>query len=318
MNVHAIELNELTRTYGGRVAVDRLNLKVAPGEVFGFVGPNGAGKTTTLRMIAGLLPPTHGEVLIGERSVRREPQAVRRQIGYMPDFFGVYPELLVWEYLDFFAACYHIPESKRPDLIAGLLELVDLSHREHDPVDRLSRGMKQRLSLARALIHDPAVLLLDEPASGLDPRARVEIRELLVELARMGKTIFFSTHILADVAEICTQVGIIEAGTLVAVGSLDELRVLVMPRRRLELTLLHDPEAAETVLKGIEGISGLEHLPTANGDRPRLAFEFSGDDDAIAGLLGRLVQAGLPVLNFYEDRRDLEEVFLRATRGVVS
>jgi ABC-2 type transport system ATP-binding protein len=318
MGANAIELVDLTRRYGGRLAVDQLNLTIAPGEVFGFVGPNGAGKTTTLRMIAGLLPPTSGEVFVAGNSVRCTPEAVRRQIGYMPDFFGVYPELRVGEYLEFFAACYNIPESERPGLISGLLDLVDLAHREQDQVDRLSRGMKQRLSLARALIHDPAVLLLDEPASGLDPRARVEIRELLVELSRMGKTIFFSTHILADVAEICTQVGIIEAGRLVAQGSLDALRGLVMPRRRIEVTLLGEVEDAEAFLGGLDSVAELQRPPEANGNLPRLVFEFAGDDAALSGLLAGLVQAGLPVLNFNEDRRDLEEVFLRATKGLVS
>lgn len=318
MVANAIEMKELSRSYGGRLAVDHLNLSIAPGEVFGFVGPNGAGKTTTLRMIAGLLEPTDGEVYVAGHSVDDEAQAVRAQIGYMPDFFGVYPELKVWEYLDFFAACYQIPEAGRPALIDGLLDLVDLRGRQQDQVDRLSRGMKQRLSLARALIHDPAVLLLDEPASGLDPRARVEIRELLVELSRMGKTVFFSTHILADVAEICTRVGIIEAGRLVAEGSLDELRLLVLPRHRVELTLLDGAEKAQEFLQGVEGVELIERLPQANGERPHLSFEFTGDDPGLAALLGRLVQAGLPVLNFNEDRHDLEEVFLRATKGMVS
>lgn len=318
MGVNAIELMDLTRRFGSRVAVDHLDLSVEAGELFGFVGPNGAGKTTTLRMIAGLLPPTSGSVHVSGRSVIREPYAVRGQIGYMPDYFGIYPELRVVEYLDFFAACYHISESERPTLIAGLLELVDLNHREQDLVDRLSRGMKQRLSLARALIHDPKVLLLDEPASGLDPRARVEIRELLVELARMGKTVFFSTHILADVAEICTRVGILEAGRLVAVGSLDELRLQVLTSRKIEITLLQGESAAIDVLSTLENISAVETLPSSNGDRPRLSFEFSGGDDALAALLAELIASGLQIINFHEDRRDLEEVFLRATQGIVS
>jgi ABC-2 type transport system ATP-binding protein len=170
-----------------------LSLSIQPGEVFGFLGPNGAGKTSTIRMIAGLLRITGGEILVAGHSVSHDKEAVLGQIGYMPDYFGVYPDLKVWEYLDFFAACYRIPSDRRPQLAGELLDLVDLSHRRDDLVESLSRGMKQRLSLARALLHDPQVLLLDEPASGLDPRARVEIRELLVELARMGKTIFFSS-----------------------------------------------------------------------------------------------------------------------------
>src|SRR3970040_2299545 len=213
-----IETYHLTKRYGKLTAVSDLSLSVEQGAIYGFVGPNGAGKTTTMRMITTLLQPTSGEAWVAGASITRNPRGVRRAIGFMPDFFGVYDDMKVWEYLDFFAACYEIPEAARAGLVNNLLELVDLSHRREDMVDTLSRGMKQRLCLARTLAHDPQVLILDEPASGLDPRARIEIRELLVELAGMGKTIFFSTHILADVAEICTQVGIIEAGRLVARG----------------------------------------------------------------------------------------------------
>lgn len=320
--MYAIELKEVSRCYGKRTAVDRLSLAIQPGEVFGFVGPNGAGKTSTIRMIAGLLQLSQGEILVGGYSVSREKEAVLRQIGYMPDEFGVYPDLLVREYLDFFAACYLIPQPRRQPLVTELLELVDLEHRRDDPVDRLSRGLKQRLSLARALLHDPQVLLLDEPASGLDPRARVEIRELLVELARMGKTIFFSTHILADVAEICTRVGILEAGRLVAQGSLEELHLQIIPSRRVELTLLDQAERAQELLQAHKQVTALEALPggAANnaGGRRRLAFEFNGDDLALSALLADLVRQGLPVLHFSEDQRDLETVFLRATKGMVT
>jgi ABC-2 type transport system ATP-binding protein len=320
----AIELKEVTRRYGKRTAVDHLSLAIQPGEVYGFVGPNGAGKTSTIRMIAGLLQLSSGEILVGGHSVSRDKEAVLQQIGYMPDYFGVYPDLLVWEYLDFFASCYYIPEPRRPGLVAELLELVDLGHRSKDLVDRLSRGMKQRLSLARALLHDPQVLLLDEPASGLDPRARVEIRELLVEMARMGKTVFFSTHILADVAEICTQVGIIEEGRLVAQGSLEELHLQIIPSRRVEVTLLGEVARARALLEKRTEVSALEDLSKAglpeseNGGRARLSFEFNGEDTALSRLLAELVEQGLPVLHFSEDQRDLEEVFLRATKGIVS
>lgn len=319
MTSPAIELKALTKKYASRLAVDGLTFAIQPGEVFGFVGPNGAGKTTTLRMIAGLLEPTSGEVHVNGITVDQDAQAVRKQIGYMPDFFGVYPDLIVWEYLDFFAGCYHIPPPQRPALIDGLLELVDLAHRRADPVDRLSRGMKQRLSLARCLIHDPQVLLLDEPASGLDPRARVEIRALLVELSKMGKTVFFSTHILADVAEICNRVAILEAGQLVALGTLEELHELVMPRRRVEVTLLGEVEDAQKLLGDLPGVEAVEPLPTgADNGRKKLAFEFSGDDAGLSEILNRMVSAGLPVMTYTEDQRDLEEVFMRATKGVVS
>src|SRR5687767_3720433 len=211
-----IETKELSKRYKNVHAVKNLNLNVEEGAIYGFVGPNGAGKTTTMHILTTLLQPTSGEAYVAGYSATRQPRDVRRVIGYMPDFFGVYDDMKVWEYLDFFAACYDIPEVERPPLIRDLLELVDLSHRAEDMVDSLSRGMKQRLCLARTLAHDPQVLILDEPASGLDPRARIEIRELLVELSKMGKTIFFSSHILADVAEICTHIGIVDLGRVVA------------------------------------------------------------------------------------------------------
>ena len=192
-----IELRDLTKRYGDLKAVDSLNLTIDQGAVFGFIGPNGAGKTTTMRILTTLLRPTSGEARIAGHSVVDDPRAVRRAIGYMPDYFGVYEDMKVWEYLDFFAACYDVPASIRPGMIGDLLALVDLSHKREAYVESLSRGMKQRLCLARTLTHDPQVLILDEPASGLDPRARIEMRELLRELQKMGKTIFFSSHILA-------------------------------------------------------------------------------------------------------------------------
>ncbi|MBI4631455.1 MAG: ABC transporter ATP-binding protein [Chloroflexi bacterium] len=201
-----IVINNLVKKYGKLTAVQNLTLQVEQGAIFGFVGPNGAGKTSTMRILTTLMSPTSGEAFVAGNSVTKNPRGVRRAIGYMPDFFGVYDDMTVWEYLDFFGACYEVPVAQRASVNKDLLELVDLTSRRDDRVEALSRGMKQRLGLARTLAHDPQVLILDEPASGLDPRARIEIRELLVELARMGKTIFFSTHILADVAEICTHV----------------------------------------------------------------------------------------------------------------
>jgi ABC-2 type transport system ATP-binding protein len=314
----AIEIKELNKSYGGRVAVDGLNLTVETGEVFGFVGPNGAGKTSTIRILAGLLRPTSGEVSVAGYSVSQSLVEVKRRIGYMPDFFGVYPDLSVQEYLDFFSACYQIPEGRRSALIDELLELMELSHRRMDRVDQLSRGLKQRLSLARTLIHDPQVLLLDEPAAGLDPRARIEIRELLVELARMGKTVFFSTHILSDVAEICNRVGIIEAGKLVAVGGLEQLHLQVLPRRQIELTLLERLDEAAQLLEQRPNISQVQRHALNENSRQRLTFEFDGDDAALSQLLSDLVQNQIPVLHFSEDARNLEDVFMRTTQGIVS
>jgi len=313
-----LETQGLTKRYGKFTAVNDLSLQVEQGAIYGFVGPNGAGKTTTMRMLTTLLEPTAGEARVAGHSIRRNPTAVRRVIGYMPDFFGVYDDMTVWEYLDFFAACYHIPEAQRRGLIGDLLELVDLAHRRDDQVDTLSRGMKQRLCLARTLAHDPQVLILDEPASGLDPRARIEIRELLIELSRLGKTIFFSTHILADVAEICTQVGILEAGRLVAQGSLAEMQRRLRPHR----TLL-DPgtEAAQSALFGREAVLGVrvaDQAPQGVGEHATLEVDFAGDDAAVSALLRDLVSAGLPVLRFSETVHDVEDVFMQVTKGIVS
>jgi ABC-2 type transport system ATP-binding protein len=316
-----ILIDDLCKQYSGRSkvkAIDHLSLSVEEGDIFGFVGPNGAGKTSTIRIMATLLQPSHGDIRIAGHSVRQQPHQVRKLIGYMPDFFGVYTDMLVWEYLDFFGACYHISQANRSGLIRDLLDLVDLTHRGDDPVEGLSRGMKQRLSLARTLIHDPQVLIMDEPASGLDPRARVEIRELLVELARMGKTIFFSTHILADVAEICTRVGIIEAGKLVAVGPLEELQQILIPHRKVQITVLAQTEKAQATLRATAGILNVIELPSNGEQRSRLEVEFNGDDQALSEILENLVAQGIPVLHFSEDSRDLEEVFMRATKGLVT
>jgi ABC-2 type transport system ATP-binding protein len=315
----AIEIKDLHKQYGKRTAVDGLNLSVEEGEVFGFVGPNGAGKTSTIRIIAGLLRATSGEVRVAGFSVDQSPREVKRRIGYMPDFFGVYPDISVQEYLEFFSACYQVPAPRQTALIDELLELVDLGHRRGDMVDQLSRGLKQRLSLARTLIHDPQVLLLDEPAAGLDPRARIEIRALLVELARMGKTVFFSTHILSDVAEVCNRVGIIEAGKLVAVGELEQLHLQVLPRRKIEVTLLDRLDEIAQLLEKQERVSQVERYPAHKAsDRLRLTFEFDGDDDALSHLLVYLVQNQARVLHFSEDARNLEDVFMRTTQGIVT
>lgn len=320
-----IETRNLTKHFGKFKAVTDLNLHVEQGAIYGFVGPNGAGKTTSMRMITTLLQPSAGEAFVAGCSAQRDPHGVRRAIGYMPDFFGVYDDMTVWEYLDFFAACYHIPEATRAHLIGDLLELVDLAHRRDDMVDTLSRGMKQRLCLARTLAHDPQVLILDEPASGLDPRARIEIRELLVELSRMGKTIFFSTHILADVAEICTQVGIVEAGRLVAEGSLAEMQRRLVPHRRLQITVLGSPEAGQAALLGRENVLEVRVLPTAPkpgetapANTSLLEVDFAGDEEATGVLLRELVGRGVPVLRFNETLHDLEDVFMHATKGIVS
>ncbi len=314
---YIIETHGLVKRYGKLTAVDELSLQVPRGAIYGFVGPNGAGKTTTMRILTTLIMPTAGTAHVASYSVTEYPREVRRAIGYMPDFFGVYDDMKVWEYLDFFAACYEIPERQRPALIDDLLALVDLTHRRDDMVEKLSRGMKQRLSLARTLAHDPEVLILDEPASGLDPRARIEIRELLVEMAKMGKTIFFSSHILADVAEICTHLGIIEMGQMVAQGTVEEIRRQLMPTRQITITLLDRVDEAKEALMLVEGVTEIQDLPDDHG-RKRVRVDFGGDDTGVSTLLKALSSREIPVVNFSEETRDLEAVFMRATKGIVS
>jgi ABC-2 type transport system ATP-binding protein len=301
--------------YGRLTALQELDLAVEEGAVFGFVGPNGAGKTTTMRILATLLRPTAGEAWVAGHPVREERREVRRAIGYMPDFFGVYGDMKVWEYLDFFAACYEIPPETRRGLVDDLLELIDLGHRRDDYVDALSRGMKQRICLARALAHDPRVLILDEPASGLDPRARIEIRELLLELQAMGKTILVSSHILSEIEEVCTHVGIIEAGRLVAMGTLEEVRRLIHTHRVVRVGVTARAGEAQAWLAARDDVAAVE--PAGNGGDD-LAVTFTGDDEALSQLLSDLVAAGFQVVAFREERGDLEDVFMRLTRGIVS
>jgi ABC-2 type transport system ATP-binding protein len=308
----AIETNGLTRRFGRITAVDDLNLQVPPGSLFGLIGPNGAGKTTTLRMLAGLLQPTSGEITINGQIANHDWRDLQRQIGYMPDFFGVYEDMLVWEYLDFFARCYDVPSARRRQVTDELLELVDLAEKRDTYVQTLSRGMRQRLCLAHALVHDPQVLLLDEPASGLDPRARIEMRELLRELGAMGKTIVVSSHILMELAELCDSVGIIEKGRLVASGPLDDITRQVKQERTLRLKVISDQSQAEAVLRDQPGVGQVFEV---NG---YLEVEFSGDDEAAAGLLATLVAHGIRIAAFTEISGDLEDTFLRLTKGEVA
>jgi ABC-2 type transport system ATP-binding protein len=314
-----IETKDLVKRFGRFTAVDGLSLEVPTGSIYGFVGPNGAGKTTTMRMLTTLTRPTTGTAWVGGHSVLQDRRAVRRAIGYMPDEFGVYDDLRVWEYLDFFAACYDIPENERKRLVGDLLELVNLSHRREDMVDKLSRGMKQRLSLARTLAHDPQVLILDEPASGLDPAARIEIRELMKELSNMGKTIFFSTHILPDVENICTHVGIVEAGKMVMQGTLDELKTRFQPHRELIVTV-RDNEAAEKVRSLVMGRADVVNVEIIDpkAGRSRVRIDFTGDDEGVAAINGAISAGGVSVMGFNEEIKDLESVFMKVTKGIVS
>ncbi len=318
-----IETRGLSKRYksrpGDRLAVNDLTVTIEEGSVFGFIGPNGAGKTTTMRMLTTLLQPTAGEAWVAGCSIAKDPRGVRRAIGYMPDFFGVYDDMKVWEYLDFFAASYGLPAEQRTSICDDLLALVDLGHRRDDMVDSLSRGMKQRLCLARTLAHDPQVLVLDEPASGLDPRARIEIRELLRELRNMGKTIFFSSHILSEVADICTHIGVIEDGRLVATGNIEEMQRHLRPHRSVRVRVLGETTAAQAALFGLPGVTDIR--PASHNGQPRpgeLLFDFAGTDAELSATLSTLVKQDLGIISFAEEISDLEDLFLQVTRGIVS
>ena len=313
-----IEISDLTKQYGAFTALDNLNLQIEEGAVFGFIGPNGAGKTTTMRIMTTLLKPSHGEAKIDGFSVLTHPNEVRRLIGYMPDFFGVYDDMKVWEYLDFFAACYDIPESQRKGMIGDLLDLVDLGHKHDEMVESLSRGMKQRLCLARTLAHDPKVLILDEPASGLDPRARIEMRELLRELQNMGKTIFFSSHILSEVADICTNIGIMEAGKLVAHGDIEQMRQQLQVSRLIQVRMIGDTAPLKDILMAEEKVREITDGREIELTPDIVRFDFVGDDVELSQLLHQLIEKKIQLISFSEEVGDLEDVFMQATKGVVS
>jgi ABC-2 type transport system ATP-binding protein len=308
-----IEVVNFTKRYGEFVAVDDLSFTIGQGEVFGFIGPNGAGKSTTIRFLATLLRPTSGEGRVAGHSVVSDPMAVRRVIGFMPDDFGVYDGMKVWEFLDFFAVAYEIPLAYRRKIINEVLELLDLAHKRDDYVNGLSKGMKQRLCLAKTLVHDPPVLILDEPASGLDPRARLEMKALLNELRGMGKTILISSHILSELADFCTSIGIIERGKLLAAGSIHEIQRQLRSHRVLKVQVLDEStERAAALLRddhSVRSVDCYDHTITA---------EFHGEDDAQARLLARLVNAGVVVQSFGEEPLSLEEVFMTITKGVVN
>jgi ABC-2 type transport system ATP-binding protein len=301
----------LVKRYDRTVAVAGLDLDVEPGEIFGLVGPNGAGKTTTLRMLGTLLRPSAGTAEIDGWSVTRNPDEVRRVIGFMPDVFGVYDDMKVWEYLDFFGRCYGLPAAARRRMIADLLELVDLGDRRDDYVQTLSRGMEQRLCLAHALVHDPKVLLLDEPASGLDPRARVELRELLRELRALGKTIVISSHILPELEELCTSVAIVDHGQVLAQGRVADIERRLRFGAVLRVHLLLEGEALEAARETFMADPDVASATIlADGS---IELGFRGDDEATARLLATSVSAGLPIVSFARAATDLEELFLQVT-----
>ena len=307
-----IEIVNLTKCYGDLQALVDLNLKIGQGDIFGFIGPNGAGKTTTMRILATLLEPTRGQAFIDGKNVLNQGKDVRRMVGYMPDFMGVYDDLKVFEYLEFFAAAFDIPSKQRRSIVEGVLELTDLEGKKNAAVDSLSRGMQQRLGLARVLIHDPKVLILDEPASGLDPRARIEIRELLRELKKMGKTIMISSHILSEFEEICDYVGIIEQGRLVFNGTLDDIWKKLGTHSKVHVTV-----AREHKERAIELLNAVPEIEQVTEHKSYLLVNFS--DGQLAGnvVAKTLVHGNVDIVSIEPEKLKLDDAFLQLTKGMV-
>ncbi|MGE7917675.1 ATP-binding cassette domain-containing protein [Viridibacillus sp. NPDC093762] len=305
-----IEIKGLTKKYGSFYALQGLDLSIGEGTVFGFVGANGAGKSTTFSILSTLLQPTAGDAWIDGKSVTKHAKEIRKLIGYMPDFFGVYDQLKADEYLDFFGSSYGIPAAEREKLIPQLLELVNLTHKRYEYVDVLSRGMKQRLCLARTLIHDPKVLILDEPASGLDPRARIEMRDILKQLKSMGKTILISSHILPELAEMCDEIGVIDNGKLIAHGSVSVIQTQLQGEKVLTVKLKDGFEKAISFFEEDPNVTGIE-----TGEQ-QLSFRYRGSDEEQMELLKKAVLANIPILSFAEEEKDLEDVFMAITKGV--
>ncbi len=303
------EILELCKKYGKFTALDSLSMNITENSIFGFVGPNGAGKTTTMKIMAGLLKADSGNIYINGEDILKNPKRIRDRIGYMPDFFGVYDDLKVSEYMDFYAGTYYIPYADRKELVDNLLEIVDLSEKKDIYVDSLSRGMKQRLCLARSLIHDPDLIILDEPASGLDPRARIEMKEILKNLREMGKTIIVSSHILPELAEMCSEIGIIDHGKLVIQGTVNEIMNKINKKRIVRAKLSSGKENLIRLLK--EQTTVREIVENADD----IEFAFEGRNDDLVSILRNVVMNGIPVYSFSENDGNLEEIFMTVTGG---
>jgi ABC-2 type transport system ATP-binding protein len=303
-----LRIENLYKNYGKFRAVNNLNLQVPDGEIFGFVGPNGAGKTTTMKIICGLLAATSGRVFIDDINVIDRPKALKSKIGYMPDFFGVYDDLKVTEYLEFYASIYNINGKNRKKVCNDLLDLVDLTDKKDFYVDSLSRGMKQRLCLARSLVHNPDYLVLDEPASGMDPRARVEMKEILRTLRDMGKTIIISSHILSELSEMCTSIVIIEKGQAVMSGTVEDIVKKVYHSRTIRVKVLDKIEETMRLLQEYPDVISVD-----NKGSSIVEASFKGDDVFLSQLLVRLIQNNIPVVSFNQAEGNLEDIFMKVT-----
>lgn len=306
-----IKTINLSKQYKNLIAVDNLNLTINQGDIFGFIGPNGAGKTTTIKMLSTLLTPTSGTAEVAGFDIIRQKDDVKKIIGYMPDSFGIYDDMKVWEYLLFFAEAYKIPIEKRTKIIDDVLSLTDLGGKREDFVESLSRGMKQRLCLAKTLIHDPQVLLLDEPASGLDPRARIELRELLKELKNMGKTILISSHILTELADFCNTIGIIEQGKLLCSGNVGDIINQIKASKVIELKVKNDIDKAMEIISSLEGVKKVTNSETC------IEIELALEIEETSFIVEALISKGVKIIEIKEREIDLEDIFMKITKGAV-
>ncbi len=304
-----LQIDHLYKNYGKIKAVNDLTLHVPEGDLFGFVGPNGAGKTTTIRMVCSLMLPSAGKITINGTDALAHPMEIKKQIGYVPDFFGVYDNLKVKEYMDFYGSMYRMTTKEIERISDDLLELVNLSDKKEVFVDTLSRGMKQRLCVARALLHNPALLILDEPNSGLDPRARVEMKELLLNLKSMGKTIVISSHILSELSEMCNSIGIMDRGNLVASGRIEDVMESVLGKNRLVITLDEGRETAVRIAREYAGV----RVEFAGEHEIRLTHTMTRKE--IAQMIGTMIGKGVVVTGFHKQEENLEAVFMRVTEG---
>jgi ABC-2 type transport system ATP-binding protein len=307
-----IETRQLTKRYGDLIAVNHIDLKLSEGDVFGFIGPNGSGKTTTMRMIATLLQPDYGEAYVCGKSIYTHPQEIRRLVGFMPDFFGVYEDMTVVEYLEFFAAAYRVAIDKRRKVVEEKLELVDMAFKRDAMVNQLSRGQTQRIGLARVLLHEPQVLLLDEPASGLDPRARIEIRNLLKRLGELKKTVIVSSHILPELADVCTRVGMIEKGDLIIDGNVDEVMRKARKRIVLHIQVNGDTDKAAALIEQHDLVESVEVDSTAT-----ILTTLMPDTLDYSDLPSDIISGGLKLKLFREEEVNLETAFMELTKGLV-
>ena len=303
-----LKIDNLCKSYGKFQAVNNLNLHIPKGEIFGFVGPNGAGKTTTMKIICGLLDATSGSVMVDGLDALKSPKELKRRVGYMPDFFGVYDDLKVMEYLEFYASIYNIKGEECKKICTDLLELVDLTEKKDFYVDSLSRGMKQRLCLARSLVHNPDLLVLDEPASGMDPRARVEMKEILKTLKSMGKTIIVSSHILPELAELCSSIAIIEKGKVIASGTFEAITSKVYHNKTLRVKVINKQQEAIRILQEYPDVEAVNAI-----NENIIEASFSGEDEFIHGILKRLIEEEIPVVFFNQLDGSLEDLFMKVT-----